>query len=320
MVPRERLQAVFDRTLPDKVPHFELVFQLEQEAFGLSWPTQEEVGRASAKEREALLERYFTIWERIIDRYEWCAAALPVSFHGHYDSEVIPRGRKRFGDRVMIYSFNGQGTFWMPTGEEMMDFVVKLFEEPQRIHDEAKVKMADSIELARRQVDQGVDFICINSDYGYNQGPFISPEMFAEFVTPYLEQIVSKMHEFGTKAILHSDGDLRLVLDQLASTGLDGYQSIDPQGHMDIAEVKREYGEKLILMGNVQASLLQEVDEERIRESVRYAMRHGKPGGGFIFSTSNCVFQGMPLESYHIMLDEYERHASYGAGGDDGHS
>jgi len=29
------------------------------------------------------------------------------------------------------------------------------------------------------------------------------------------------------------------------------------------------------------------------------------------FSTSNCIFQGMPLESYHIMLDEYHKLAWY---------
>ncbi|MEN6313947.1 MAG: uroporphyrinogen decarboxylase family protein, partial [Clostridiaceae bacterium] len=104
------------------------------------------------------------------------------------------------------------------------------------------------------------------------------------------------------------------ILDQLVSTGLDGYQSIDPQGHMDIAEVKKLYGDKLILMGNVQTSMLQETDEQKIRESVRYCMKHGKPEGKFIFSTSNCIFAGMPLESYHIMLDEYTKLASYSAG------
>jgi hypothetical protein len=71
------------------------------------------------------------------------------------------------------------------------------------------------------------------------------------------------------KAILHSDGDLRQILDQLVSTGLDGYQSIDPQGFMDIAVVKRVYGDRLVLMGNVQASLLQEVDVPRIRQPGR---------------------------------------------------
>lgn len=308
---KQRLQAVFEGKIPDKVPHFELVFQIPEVAFGRSWPNYEQVCKASQKEREFLLGDYFEIWEKIIDRYNWSAVQISPSFFGYFDGKVIPEARRRFGDKVMIYDFNGMGTFWMLPGNEMMDFAIGIFEEPEDIHDQAKRKVKESIELAKYQVDQGVDFICINSDYGYNQGPFISPKMFSEFVTPYLTEIVGKMHAFGTKAILHSDGDLRLILNQLVSTGLDGYQSVDPQGHMDIAEVKKQYGDKLILMGNVQASLLQETNEALIRESVNYCMTHGKPGGKYIFSTSNCIFAGMPLESYHIMLDEYEKLAWY---------
>jgi uroporphyrinogen decarboxylase len=308
---RERLTAVFDGQIPDKVPHMELVFQLEEEAFQTKWPSHEEMAVASPKERERLLNHFLDIWELIIETYDWAGIQLPTNLHGYFEGQVIPLGRRRFGDRVMIYDWNGQGTFWMLPGSEMMEFVVKLFERPQELHAEARQKCADSIALAKRQVDQGVDFICINSDYGYNKGPFISPNMFAEFVTPYLTEIVDAIHQLGVKAILHSDGDLRLILDQLVSTGLDGYQSIDPQGFMDIAQVKRQYGHQLVLMGNVQTSLLQKVDDLLIRRSVRYAMTHGKPGGRYIFSTSNCIFKGMPLESYHIMLDEYEKLAWY---------
>jgi uroporphyrinogen decarboxylase len=308
---RQRLQAVLNGAVPDKVPHMELVFQLEEEAFNMSWPTQAEMDGASPAGREACLQRFFDIWEKIIDRYDWAGIQLPVDLFGYFNGRVIPEGKKRFGERVMIYDFNGQGTFWMLPGTEMLAFAVKLFEHPQELHAEARQKRDASIELAKMQVDQGVDFICINSDYGYNMGPFVSPKMFAEFVTPYLAEIVEAIHDLGVKAILHSDGDLRQILAQLVSTGLDGYQSIDPQGHMDIAAVKSVYGQRLILMGNVQASLLQEVDQLKIRESVRYCMTYGKPGGGYIFSSSNCIFKGMPLESYHIMLDEYNRLAWY---------
>ena len=293
----------------------ELVFQLEEEAFHMHWPTYEEVTSASPKGRERLLHYFLDIWGKIIETYDWAGIQLPTSLYGFFDGDVIRLGQERFGDRVMIYDWNGQGTFWMLPGTEMMDFVVKLFERPDELHAEARQKRDDSIELSKKQVDQGVDFIFINSDYGYNKGPFISPKMFAEFVTPYLTEIVDAIHRLGVKAFLHSDGDLRLILDQLVSTGLDGYQSIDPQGFMDIAEVKRQYGDQMVLMGNVQNSILQEVDDGRIRESVRYAMEHGKPGGRFIFSTSNCIFKWMPLESYHIMLDEYEKLAWYGSKG-----
>lgn len=311
MTGRQRLAAVLIGQIPDKVPHMELVFQLEEEAFQAHWPSPEEMASASPKGRERLLNHFFDIWEQVIATYDWAGIQLPTSLHGYFEGQVIPRGQERFGQRVMIYDFNGQGTFWMLPGSEMMEFAIRLFEYPDELHAEARLKRDASIELAKQQVDQGVDFICINSDYGYNRGPFISPKMFAEFVTPYLAEIVSAIHDLGVKAILHSDGDLRQILDQLVSTGLDGYQSIDPQGFMDIAEVKRVYGDRLILMGNVQASLLQEVDEARIRQSVQYAMTHGKPGGKFIFSTSNCIFKGMPLESYHVMLDEYEKMAWY---------
>jgi len=311
---RQRLQTVLEGGIPDKVPHFELVFQLPEEAFGLSWPTREDMEKATASERDRLLNLYLEIWEKIIERYGWDAVAIDSNLYGWFDGETIPRARDRFGGEVMIYSFNGQGTFWMPTGSEMMDFAEMICHRPEETHAKARAKCDASIELARRQVDQGVDFICINSDYGYNDGPFVSPRMFAEFVTPYLAEIVAAMHAMGTRAILHSDGDLRLILDQLASSGLDGYQSIDPQGNMDIADVKRTHGNRLVLMGNVQTSLLQEANEEPIRDSVRYCMTHGKPGGRYIFSTSNCIFKGMPLESYHLMLDEYERHAAYERG------
>ena len=114
------------------------------------------------------------------------------------------------------------------------------------------------------------------------------------------------VHDTGLKAILHSDGDLRAILDQLYATGLDGYQSVDPQGKMDIKIVREAYPD-WILMGNVKSSMLQDTVEEEIRESVRYCMRYGGVGKRYILSTSNCIFAGMPVESYNIMLDEYRR-------------
>lgn len=309
---KERLKAVFEGRIPDRVPHFELFFQIPEQAFGKSWPSSEQMDKATPKEREYLLEEFFDIWERILERYNWAAVQMPESLHGYFNGRIIPEGRKRFGDRAMIYTFNSTGTtFMMPTGSEMVEFYRLFYEEPEKAHAEARRKVKNSSEMTKRLVDQGAEFIFILSDMGYNEGPFLSPQMFSEFVTPYLTEIVAKMHDCGTKVVLHSDGDLRKILGQLVSTGIDGYQSIDPQGHMDIAEVKKEYGDRLILMGNVKTALLQEVDDSLIRESVQYSMTHGTQGGRYIFSTSNCIFDGMPLESYHIMLDEYEKLAKY---------
>ena len=310
MTGKERIEAMLDGRIPDKIPHFELDFQLQEEAFGIKPLPHGEIASSGVDGIKTHLENYFATWEKIIERYGWAAISVPTNFYGFYEGELISMTKERLKGKTAVYCFNGEGTFWMPTGNQIMDFTVRLFEDLPSLHEEARRKRDASIELANRQIGQGADFICINSDYGYNRGPFVSPEMFADLVTPYLREIVDAIHSMGKKAILHSDGDLRLILDQLVSTGLGGYQSIDPQGSMDIAKVRKDYPD-LVLMGNVQTSLLQETDEGPIRQSVRYAIESAKAGGRYIFSSSNCIFKGLPLESYHIMLDEYEKLAWY---------
>lgn len=310
MTEKQRLITVMDHGIPDKVPHFELVFQIPEQAFGMSWPTEREVQAAGGKDLDLLYNRFFEINEKIIDSYHWSAIAVPVDFFGR-KKDMITEAKKRLGKDVLIYDWNGNGTFWLMDGNDMMDFSVRLFEDPSDVHREARFKCEQAKRLAEIQVDQGADFICINSDFAYNRGPFISPAMFAEFITPYLCEVVDKIHSLGVKAMLHSDGDLRKILDQLVSTGIDGLQSIDPQGNMDLSEVKRLYGDRLFLMGNVHTAMMQSENEEQIRTNVRQSIAVGKPGGGYILSTSNCIFNGMPLGSYRIMLDEYEKNAWY---------
>jgi hypothetical protein len=46
---------------------------------------------------------------------------------------------------------------------------------------------------------------------------------------------------------------------------------------VDLAEVKRRYGDRLRLVGYVNCGLLDSGSEADIKESVRYALRHGMP-------------------------------------------
>ena len=35
------------------------------------------------------------------------------------------------------------------------------------------------------------------------------------------------------------------------------------------------------------------------------------PGGGYVFSTSNCVYTGMRLERYEMLLDAWREEGNY---------
>jgi len=302
MTSKERLQTLLDGGIPDVPPHWELVFQIQEEFFGMPpRSTVREADYGSEEEQKLALWQYdFEVYERCVEELGW--AAIP----GSYDPEELKFRKEKIGDRALVAGFEGAGVFWMPSGENMVDFAVQLYEKPEEIQAEAREKCNNAKEIYRRHVDAGADFLLVTHDFGFNTQPFCSPDKFEEIVVPYFAELVDEAHKLGVKIILHSDGCLTPILEQIHKTGIDGYQSVDPQGFMDIKTVREQYADWL-LMGNVECAMLQDTDEARIRESVQYCMQHGGIGKPYIFSSSNCIFNGMPVESYKTMLDEYGR-------------
>jgi uroporphyrinogen decarboxylase len=291
MTGKLQLERILRGEIPAFPPHWELVFQIEKEMFGMDPEAVAEADRVAFQ---------VDVFHRLIAELGWAAVG------GHYQPKVLKTIQNAVGREALVAGFEGDGVFWMPTGADMMDFVVRLFERREELHAEARRKCDNAKQYLRQAADAGADFFVLTYDFGYNDAPFVSPKDFSDIVAPYLTEIVQYAHDLGKKAILHSDGCLTKILDQIHSTGIDGYQSVDPQGHMDIKLVREKYPD-WILMGNVACNMLQDTDEAPIRESVRYCMEYGGVGKRYIFSTSNCIFNGMPPESYQIMLDEYRK-------------
>lgn len=301
MTPRQRLQTLLDGGTPDAPPHWELVFQIPLEFFGLDPATVHAASYSSESDHaQALYGFHSEVGARLIEECHW--AAMPAA--DAYSPAAVRATKEALGNLALIPGYEGAGVFWLLPGSEVMDFVVKLFERPEELHSEARQKCDAAKERLRALADAGADFFVGTYDFGFNDAPFISPDHFRQFVTPYLTEIVETAHDLGKVMILHSDGCLTQILDQIHATGIDGYQSVDPQGHMDIGVVREQYPDWL-LMGNVNCSMMQEGPEEEIRRSVRACMDEGGVGKRYILSTSNCIFHGMPPENYRIMLDEY---------------
>jgi len=299
---RRRLQTLLDGGIPDVPPTWELVFQIQEPFFGM--PPRHVVRNATygseQQRKEALWNYDVDVYERCVEELGW--AAIP----GSYNPEELAFRKQRIGNRALVVGFDYDGVFYMPEGHAIMDFSVRLYEDPESIQDEAREKCNRAKETFRRHVDAGADILLGTWDMGFNTQSFVSPEKFEAIVVPYMTELVACAHDLGRKLIIHSDGCLTAILDQIHKTGIDGYQSVDPQGGMDIKAIRARYPDWL-LMGNVACNMLQDDDEAKIRESVQYCMLHGGIGKPYIFSTSNCIFNGMPVDSYKIMLSEYNR-------------
>ena len=316
MKPRERFVAALERRpLQGRTPHFELVFFLTMEAFGKVHPSHRNYAQwVQMEEKERALHRaeMAELYIATAERYEHSAIFIHTNPDTvEEDMRLIDLIRERSGDEYFIMR-HGDATFSIPEGAHMAEFCYRLYDDAQGLKDEAQARVDAAVRRAEAlQKHGGLDGFALCADYCFNTGPFLRPEQFAEFITPYLVQLVSAYRELGFYVIKHTDGNIMPIVDQLLAAKPHALHSLDPQGGVDMAEMKRQYGDQVCLIGNVNCGLLDTGSDEEVVESARYALRHGMPGGGYIFSTSNCIYTGMRLARYELMLDVWRRKGNY---------
>ncbi len=302
MTGKERMLKALAFEETDRPPHFEIMFQLEEQAFGLHFPPMDAWQGCTKAEKQRMVGDCMTIYEKIVERYRWDALAV---FFPWSDPDGVVAAKKTFGDDILIGSIVGDTVWSLEHISDWEQFAVDLMERPEHIHAVAEEKTRRAIATIDPLIDAGADFIHLVNDVAYNHGPFISPKHFHEIITPYLMRQVEHIKRRGAIPFVHTDGNIMLLLDDYLSLDAACFQSVDPMAGMDIAEVKRRCHGRMALMGNVQCNLLQDGPTEAIRQSALYCLEHASPGGGYIFGTSNTIFPGMPLENYHYMLDVY---------------
>jgi uroporphyrinogen decarboxylase len=317
MTPRERFAAALDRKpLTGLVPTFELVFFLTMEAFGRVHPSHRNYAQwdqMTPRERELHRRDMAQLFVATAERFGHSAIFLHPNPRDRVEELVRLAAivREISADRYFVMA-TGDATWAIPPGDTMAEFSYRLADDPQGLKDEAARRVDAQLERAEVVRRAGVlDGWALCADYCFNTGPFLSPPLFAEHITPFLSRLIAGYRGMGFYAIKHTDGNIMPILDQLVAAEPHALHSLDPQGGVDIAVIKGLVGDRVCLIGNVNCGLIDTGSEEEYLESARYALRHGMPGGGYIFSTSNCVYTGMDLGRYERLLEVWRAEGRY---------
>ncbi len=144
-------------------------------------------------------------------------------------------------------------------------------------------------------------------------GPMFSPANFRTFFVPHLRQIVELCHAYGVPYIKHLDGNTTKLLDMLVNeVGIDAHHPIEPYAGMDIFSLKKQYGDRITLMGNLDCGeLLSNGTPHQVEEQALALLRAVSAGGGYIFSSSNSIHDGVKLENLYAMLDAVKNFGKY---------
>jgi uroporphyrinogen decarboxylase len=226
----------------------------------------------------------------------------------------IKVGRKMLDEHQMALIGSVRGPFsasWLLTG--MPKFLLDFYDDPEMI-DYILTRCTDFyIVGARRMAEAGVDAIYIADDYGFKTSPFMSPQTFEKYILPQLNRMVEAIRETTALPILHSDGYIQPLLDSIMNNvPLAGLNPLERGAGMDIAHVKKTYGHKVAIIGNVdQQTTLVSGTKEDVIEETKKCIKIAAPGGGYVLASDHSIHDDIPNENIFALYETGRKYGQY---------
>ena len=163
--------------------------------------------------------------------------------------------------------------------------LMAMFEEPDEVKELLNYICDFFITVAEKTIDlYKPDILTLMDDTAAWANPFISPEMYEEFLIPCHDRWAKMGRDRGLRMTMHNCGKCESILDLLVGMGINMWEPA--QVCNDLEGIKKKYGNKLCIGGgwDSRGRLLEpDVTEEEIIESVRATANKLAPGGGFAF-------------------------------------
>ena len=158
-----------------------------------------------------------------------------------------------------------------------------------------------------------IDIVLTGDDFGSQNGPFVSPAMWTEFLSRGFTDYIDLAHSFGLKVMHHTCGSVRPLIPLMIESGLDVLQSLQPEAAgMDPVELKRHFGHELCFQGGISVqSVLPFGRAEDVEQQVRGVTDALAPGGGYILGTSHNLQADVPIANAQALVAAYHKYAPY---------
>ena len=180
--------------------------------------------------------------------------------------------------------------------------LIALAEDPDWCVDMFNTFLDVNLALLDLVWERGYHFDCVTwpDDMGYKQNQFFSVRTYRELLKPVHKRAVDWAHARGIKAHLHSCGDIRPFVPELVEIGIDALNPLEVKAGMDTLELKRTWGDRLVLHGGMNAVLWNDVDA--IEAEIRHKLPELKRSGGYVFSSDHSVPSTVSLEGFRRIV------------------
>jgi len=337
MTSLERVMTVLRRGQPDRIPHFEWIIDKKTrhalcpgastEEFTVRMGLDAMLTAPDFKTEEIAPNRFKNEWGIVVERgaeqhstVVEAAIRTAADFENYQPPDAFAPHRfdslKKLAARYKgKYAIGVHLNDVLSIPRNLMGFealMVAFGLEPKLVARLAEMSVDLNIQLAGEAARHGADFVFTGDDYSSGQAPFIAPSVFRELLFPGLKRVVQGFHDHGLPAIKHTDGNIMPLIDMIVEAGFDCLDPIDPLGNMDMALMKRKYGQAIALKGNVNCAttLVSGTAAEVVKETLS-VIQAAAEGGGLIVSSSNSIHSSVAPLNYLAMLSTIKAYGRY---------
>jgi uroporphyrinogen decarboxylase len=228
------------------------------------------------------------------------------------DDEALYRPAEEFlrrykGDLAAIATVRtGPGNTYLSMGIDR--FCTKLVTDPGLVKDVLWRFSHWSRRVAINMQELPFDLFFIPDDIGFGHAPMISPAHFREFCVPVMRNVIDAVK---LPVIYHSDGNIMPLMEEIIGLGVAGIANMEP-GPMDIEEVKRLYGDRVTIVGNIDLHYtLTNGTPEETRDEVQRRIEALAPGGRYILASANSLPNYVIPANVRAMGEALIQHGAY---------
>jgi len=189
---------------------------------------------------------------------------------------------------------------WIMAHVEYPEYIKGIFELQCEI-------ALENLELSYQAVGDKIDLIYLSgTDFGAQNGPFISPDIYREFYKPFHKRINDWIHTHTSwKTFYHSCGSVLAFLDDFVEGGVDILNPVQTSAKdMDPKMLKERYQDKLVFWGggvDTQRTLPFGTPEEVRKQVAERCHIFGKVGG-YVFSAIHNIQSKVPIDNLMAMF------------------
>lgn len=202
-------------------------------------------------------------------------------------------------------------TAWFLMGVD--NIAIQLYDDPAFVKEVFDLSFEFNRVMVERLIKEGnVDAVIVSEDLGYENGTFFAPDHIREYIFPYHVKFVELIHSMGKPALLHCDGNINGIFEDIVNLGYDAIHPLEKKCHMDLREIKAKYGHRICLIGNVDSSITLPfgTEDETEKETIE-CLLSGAENGGYVLASDHSLHDGIKIENIFKMVETVKAYGEY---------